>query len=56
MKSLKQPAATLSKGADNTERMDLSQTLREIDSVELSLDVEHVMLHAGCELPLCSVE
>jgi hypothetical protein len=55
MKSLKQPSATHSTAKGDAERMDLSQMLQEIDLIERSLDIEHVMLHAGWESPLCPV-
>jgi hypothetical protein len=55
MKSLKQPSATHSTATGDAERMDLSQMLQEIDLIERSLDIEHVMLHAGWESPFCPV-
>ena len=55
MKSLKQPSATHLTAKGDAERMDLSQMLQEIDLIERSLDIEHVMLHAGWESPLCPV-
>ncbi len=50
MPSLKQAPATPSKAVGDAERAQLSQVLEEIDSIEVSLDAQHVMLHSVASL------